>query len=105
MNESGKQALNPYENASLFKLILAYFFPVYFNKSGRADINTKMLSVYATQYMLRNVIGAVLTFTVGEILFRVDLIVIGETFTALFVIFTGLCSVSLVAMVEARSTD
>lgn len=104
MNEQNRHHRNQYENVSLLSLILAYFVPIYI-RNGKADINTNMVSVYATRYMLRNSMGALLTFSIGEVLIRADQIIIGETFTGLFVIFTGLCSVFLCAMVEARKTN
>lgn len=105
MNEQSRHHHNQYENTGLFSLILAYFFPIYFNAAGKADIHIHMVTAYASRYMLRSTIGALLTFVLGEILIRADQIIIGETVTVLFVIFTGLCSVFLCAMVEARKTN
>lgn len=89
------------DNTGLLNLVLAYFFPIYLS-GGKAEINTTMVSIYAARYMLRNSIAALLTFVSGELLLQEGQVILGEAFTGLFVIFAGLCSVYLVALVDAK---
>jgi len=92
---------NQRNNTGLLNLLLAYFFPIYLS-GGKAEINTTMVSIYASRYMLRNSIATLLTFVSGELLLQEGQVILGEAFTGLFVIFAGLCSVYLVALVDAK---
>jgi hypothetical protein len=100
MNELNRQNHLDRMNSGLLSLILAYFFPVYIS-GGKAAIDTAMVSVYASIYIKRNCIGALAAFTAGELLIAAGYSILGESVTGLFVVFAGLCSVCLAAMVDA----
>ena len=101
MNDQNRQNCNHRDDAGLLSLILAYFFPIYI-RAGKTDINTTMVSVYASRYMLRNTIAALLTFSLGEIFIRAGYPILGESVTGLFVVFAGLCGVFLIAKLDAQ---
>jgi hypothetical protein len=99
MNKLNRQNQHERMNAGLLSLLLAYFVPVYF-RGGKTDINTTMVSTYASLYMKRNSIAALISFAAGELLIAAGHSILGESITGLFVVFIGLCGVFLVAMLD-----
>ena len=93
--------LNRYnsETAKLRILALAFFAPIYFS-DGKFSLNTAMVSTYASIYMKRNIIAAMLTFTGGELVDKAGFTLLGTVILGMFVVFAGLCSVYTAAMFE-----
>lgn len=101
MKKVKRQTHHVWMNTGLPSLILAYFFPVYF-RNGEAEINTDMVSMYASTYMKRNSVAALTLFAVGEVLNAADCTILCGSVTCLFVVFAGFCGIFLAALFDAN---
>lgn len=59
-----------------------------------------MFSTYAGIYMKRNIVAAVMAYTVGELFNSFEYTLLGTAMIALFVVFSGLCGVYLAALFD-----
>lgn len=87
------------ENISLRLLLLGFFAPVY-ARERKFAVKSEMMLDYAAIYMKRNLIAALFSFGIGEYLYIKEYALLGAMMSGMFILFSGLCSICLVALLE-----
>ena len=83
-------------------LLLAFFAPIYSSRNCLI-LKTEMVSTYAVLYIKRSAVTAALALLAGELLYLSDYILLGTVMTGVFVLFSGLFGVYLIAILEKKA--